>query len=54
MKITDKLKKFFKDHDFVFEGKLLEDLTVFVQNERADAYQHGFDDARFFVEDEVV
>lgn len=54
MKLKEKLIKFFNEEDFVFEGKLLDNLVSFVQQERADAYQHGYDDARFFVEDEVV
>lgn len=54
MTIKERLKDFFAKEDFIVEGKILDHLVEFVYEERKHAYQAGYDDARFFVEDEVV
>lgn len=51
--VKDKLVRFFSEHDYHLSGKILDDLVALIYNERENAYQAGYDDARFFVADDI-
>lgn len=54
MTLKERLEYLFSQEDFIVENRILDSLVLFVQKERQDAYQLGFDNTCSFVENEVI